>query len=313
MKENTNMKRKNHKRNRRVQRKRRKGAVRLLLLAIFLICGIRLLGWMSEGFSGKMGSLTWKEVKNQNGYVDEKEANLVTPQRRSENEVKESIKKLAAKEDSYRYIYENYDAYPKQMLAALCSNPEMIDYVKDYPDAAHEAAGGFTRGEKKEKFPLLIQWDKRWGYAPYGSSNVGMSGCAPTCLSMVVLTLTKNTQATPDQIAAYAAEQGYYEENTGTSWSFFTEGAKHYKVIGQEISLDEQVISNHLKKGEPIICSMRPGDFTSGGHFIVLVGITEEGKIMVNDPNSRKRSKVLWEYQTLAPQIKNLWAFSWTN
>lgn len=313
MKENTNMKRKNHKRNRRVQRKRRKGAVRLLLLAIFLICGIRLLGWMSEGFSGKMGSLTWKEVKNQNGYVDEKEANLVTPQRRSENEVKESIKKLAAKEDSYRYIYENYDAYPKQMLAALCSNPEMIDYVKDYPDAAHEAAGGFTRGEKKEKFPLLIQWDKRWGYAPYGSSNVGMSGCAPTCLSMVVLTLTKNTQATPDQIAAYAAEHGYYEENTGTSWSFFTEGAKHYKVIGQEISLDEQVISNHLKKGEPIICSMRPGDFTSGGHFIVLVGITEEGKIMVNDPNSRKRSKVLWEYQTLAPQIKNLWAFSWTN
>lgn len=313
MKENTNMKRKNHKRNRRVQRKRRKGAVRLLLLAIFLICGIRLLGWMSEGFSGKMGSLTWKEVKNQNGYVDEKEANLVTPQRRSENEVKESIKKLAAKEDSYRYIYENYDAYPEQMLAALCSNPEMIDYVKDYPDAAHEAAGGFTRGEKKEKFPLLIQWDKRWGYAPYGSSNVGMSGCAPTCLSMVVLTLTKNTQATPDQIAAYAAEHGYYEENTGTSWSFFTEGAKHYKVIGQEISLDEQVISNHLKKGEPIICSMRPGDFTSGGHFIVLVGITEEGKIMVNDPNSRKRSKVLWEYQTLAPQIKNLWAFSWTN
>lgn len=149
MKENTNMKRKNHKRNRRVQRKRRKGAVRLLLLAIFLICGIRLLGWMSEGFSGKMGSLTWKEVKNQNGYVDEKEANLVTPQRRSENEVKESIKKLAAKEDSYRYIYENYDAYPKQMLAALCSNPEMIDYVKDYPDAAHLSVYGGTGIDEK--------------------------------------------------------------------------------------------------------------------------------------------------------------------
>lgn len=310
MKENRSMKRKNYRRNRRVRRKRRKGGIRLLLMVIFLICGVRLLGWMSEAFPGKLGSLTWKEVRNQTGYVDEKDADLVKPRKRSENEVKESIKKLAAKDKSYRYIYENYDAYPKQMLAALCSNPEMIDYVKDYPDASHEAAGGLTRREKKEKLPLLIQWDERWGYAPYGSSNVGMSGCAPTCLSMVVLALTKNTEATPDQIAAYAAEHGYYEENTGTSWSFFTEGAEHYKISGQEISLDEQVISTHLKKGEPVICSMRPGDFTSGGHFIVLAGITEEGKIIVNDPNSRKRSKVLWDYETLAPQIKNLWAFS---
>lgn len=310
MKENRSMKRKNYRRNRRVRRKRGKGGIRLLLMVIFLICGVRLLGWMSEAFPGKLGSLTWKEVRNQTGYVDEKDADLVKPRKRSGNEVKESIKKLAAKDKSYRYIYENYDAYPKQMLAALCSNPEMIDYVKDYPDAAHEAAGGLTRREKKEKLPLLIQWDERWGYAPYGSSNVGMSGCAPTCLSMVVLALTKNTEATPDQIAAYAAEHGYYEENTGTSWSFFTEGAEHYKISGQEISLDEQVISTHLKKGEPVICSMRPGDFTSGGHFIVLAGITEEGKIIVNDPNSRKRSKVLWDYETLAPQIKNLWAFS---
>lgn len=54
---------------------------------------------------------------------------------------------------------------------------------------------------------------------------------------------------------------------------------------------------------------MRPGDFTSTGHFIVLVGI-EDGKIRVNDPNSRARSQVLWEYDRLESQINNLWSYT---
>ena len=73
------------------------------------------------------------------------------------------------------------------------------------------------------------------------------------------------------------------------------------------MSRDE--IFAELESGHPIICSMRPGDFTSTGHFIVLVGI-EDGKIRVNDPNSRVRSGQLWEYETLEYQINNLWAFT---
>lgn len=294
---------------RRVRRKWKRTGVRLLFLALVLAGGIRCISWLSENSPGHLGSLTWQEVREQAGYVDEDDADLVKPQSRSEDEVQKTIKKLAKNDKSYKQIYENYNAYPQGMLTSLCNNPEMIDYVKDYPYAAREAAGGFTRAEKKADLPLLIQWDKRWGYAPYGNSNVGMSGCAPTCMSMVVLALTGNDKATPDKIAEYASDHGYYEENTGTSWSFFAEGAEHYKVNGQEISLDEHVITSHLKKGEPIICSMRPGDFTSGGHFIVLAGVSD-GKIMVHDPNSRERSKVLWNYETLEPQIKNLWVFS---
>jgi hypothetical protein len=54
---------------------------------------------------------------------------------------------------------------------------------------------------------------------------------------------------------------------------------------------------------------MRPGDFTTSGHFIVLTG-EADGKITVCDPNSRQRSEALWDYETLAPQIKNLWAYT---
>jgi hypothetical protein len=39
---------------------------------------------------------------------------------------------------------------------------------------------------------------------------------------------------------------------------------------------------------------MTKGHFTSGGHFIVLRGITAEGKILVADPASVKRSEQEW-------------------
>ena len=77
----------------------------------------------------------------------------------------------------------------------------------------------------------------------------------------------------------------------------------------QELSLDRNVIMKHLDAGEPIICSMRPGNFTTAGHFIVLVKEVD-GEIMVNDPNSKSRSKILWDYDTLEGQIKNLWGFT---
>lgn len=88
-----------------------------------------------------------------------------------------------------------------------------------------------------------------------------------------------------------------------------TEGAQHFGVDGEEISLSESEIFSELESGSPIICSMRPGDFTTTGHFIVLTG-TDGEKIRVNDPNSKARSAQLWDYETLEYQINNLWAFT---
>lgn len=69
------------------------------------------------------------------------------------------------------------------------------------------------------------------------------------------------------------------------------------------------MVTRALKNGQPIICSVGPGDFTTSGHFIVLVGM-EDGKIRVNDPNRHSTSSQLWDYDTLAGQINNLWAYS---
>lgn len=87
-----------------------------------------------------------------------------------------------------------------------------------------------------------------------------------------------------------------------------TEGAAEFGVDGREISLDRETVMSNLQEGNPIICSVRPGDFTTEGHFIVLTSV-QNNKIKVNDPNSRSRSR-LWDYDKIEGQIKNLWVYS---
>lgn len=209
----------------------------------------------------------------------------------------------------WKSVFNNQAQYPEYLLKALELNPELIDFVKNFPEAEGEAIGDITAQEEKEKYPLFLQWDSRWGYVPYGDNVIGLSGCAPTCLSMVVYSLTRNKTATPDMFAEYSMKQGYYVEGTGTSWELLTDIPSKYKVKGKTLGLDEIAMKNHLDKGNLIICSMGPGDFTMTGHFIVLYGY-RNGAFLVNDPYSRIRSSESWDYETLQGQIKNLWVYS---
>lgn len=255
------------------------------------------------------------EGKNSAGYdIEPKNIEAVnykvgTPRWLEDYEIDATLKGLSEQYDEFRDIYKNKDAYPEDLLFSLSNNPEMIEFVKGYLTSDGSVTGGLSQEELSTKFPLLLQWDTRWGYASYGDNNIALSGCAPTCLSMVVVELTGNENATPNEIADFAMSNGYYMMGTGTMWSLMTEGCLTYGVQGQQQSLDKESIFSNLREGNPIICSVRPGDFTTGGHFIVLTGI-EDGKIKVNDPNCRARSNQLWDYEVLEYQIKNLWVFT---
>lgn len=206
-------------------------------------------------------------------------------------------------------VFENREQYPAYLLEALELNPELLEFVKGFPESGQTAGGGISRDEMQQKYPLFLQWDERWGYVPYGDNVIGLSGCAPTCLSMVVYSLTRNETATPDMFAEYSTKQGYYVEGTGTSWELLTDIPPKYKVKAKTLGLDETAMKNHLDRGHLLICSMGPGDFTMTGHFIVLYGYGTDG-FRVNDPYSRIRSSQSWDYETLKGQIKNIWVYS---
>lgn len=220
-----------------------------------------------------------------------------------------SLAVMALTNGKVRQVMAHADQYPEELLELLKNNEETADFVLGYPEKKDappaETIGEVTAGE----IPLLLQWDERWGYCIYGDDMIALNGCGPTAVAMVAAGLTGDNTVTPYKVAQFSAENGYYAGDSGTSWTLMTEGAQQFGVRGEEMGLSEDSVISALESGHPIICSMRPGDFTTTGHFIVLTGV-ENGKIRVNDPNSRIRSEKLWDYSRLEGQINNLWEFT---
>ena len=162
-----------------------------------------------------------------------------------------------------------------------------------------------TKGE----LPLFLQWDVRWGYERYGSDFLAVTGCGPTCLSMVQCGLSGETVWNPYEVAKMAEREGFYVTGQGSSWDLMGAGAEMLGLQVNDVVLSAEDITDTLRAGMPIICSVGPGDFTDAGHFIVLAGVNMDGSIRVNDPNSRINSEKAWDIERILPQIKGMWAY----
>lgn len=199
------------------------------------------------------------------------------------------------------------DAWPQSLIDLLDRNPETADFVLGYPELHDKIQTvDMSEYENCDSVPLFLQWDTRWGYISYGSDVAGITGCGPVCLSMAAYYLTRDPSMSPDNIIRFALREGYYVPGNGSSWTLISEGGEKLGLDVTEIPLDENRILANLRVGNPIICVMGPGDFTTSGHYIVLVGI-EDGKLRVNDPNSRINSGKLWDYSQIQDQIRDLW------
>lgn len=189
--------------------------------------------------------------------------------------------------------------------------PEAAEYVRNFDRYAGKIYNPDVSGDLKAgEIPLFIQWDKRWGYGWYGSNYIGVAGCGPTCLSMVVCGLKNDPTANPYEVSKYAQSKNYYIAGQGTSWTLMTSGAINYGLKVTTGMINANYIKNNLSPASPMICSMKPGDFTSQGHFIVLTGVTPDGKIKINDPVSPANSAKEWDVNVLVNQIKSLWRYS---
>ena len=211
-------------------------------------------------------------------------------------------------QEKKQYVLDHPEEYTEGLIGFMNNYDQVIDYVYHYKDRdSISATEAVTDAKTGTAFPLYIQWDARWGYEEYGESLIGIAGCGPTTLAMAYEGLTGKTDQTPSTICDISEQNGYYVEGSGTTWNLITKGVYDIGLTSQEIPLYESKLVEELQKGSPIICNVGPGDFTQGGHYILVIGY-KDGKFMINDPNSIENSNKLWEYSVLQPQIKNLWA-----
>lgn len=175
--------------------------------------------------------------------------------------------------------------------------------------------------------PLFLQTDPRWARVPYSyvgnpaHGTIGSSACGPTSAAMVItglggynekIDLNGDGIIDPYEASMYSLEKGHRVYGQGTSWAYFSDIGKATGLkVSQKSPMQYEDVIYALQKGNPVVASMGPGAFTRGGHFIVLVGINENGMVIVNDSNSTSRSNVAWDfYNPILMQAKQFWIFS---
>lgn len=296
-----------HSKNTIAARKRRHHRKRMYHIRRMLICGVILCTICGGIVAAERIAFSDEKYVEEERKTEEKR----TEEKKTEVKQQGTITQVQkAPVESQEEEIEELQSYPEELQEMLEKYPQTNDFVAGYSQRSKYQGRTIDLSEEfvKGEVPLLLQWDKRWGYDKYGSKMIGSAGCGPACMSMAYIYLTEDTQMNPRKMAEFAHKNGY-NTKAGTSWDFFTDGASLLGLRGREMGLDEVKMKEVLDKGKVIICSMRPGDFTTTGHFIVIRGYDRKG-FFVNDPNSKENSEKQWDFDTLSYQIKCLWSIS---
>jgi hypothetical protein len=172
------------------------------------------------------------------------------------------------------------------------------------------------------------QGDPRWKNEQFGScGTVGACGCGSTSFAMIAATLKKDGSITPKTIVDLWNAKGWATAG-GTSWAAMHDAPKEFGLKSETIaeysaggskhlnSTDLKRIADAVKAGKLVEVTGRGGSglFTSGGHMIVVRGVTEDGKFMVNDPKDRPETKAAtnkpWDASVFMAEAYGAWAFS---
>ena len=154
---------------------------------------------------------------------------------------------------------------------------------------AAEVAEETQPEEEKEISTVPLYYQDEYPYTMYGSGTVASSGCSIVSLAMVASYMTDH-EYRPDELAHYF---GGRATNNVARLEY---GNKMLQLACRKAE-NWHVTYQALKEGKVAIVLMGPDSiFTNSQHFIVLTGINENGKIMVNDSNRDNYS--FWQLKT---------------
>lgn len=170
-------------------------------------------------------------------------------------------------------------------------------------------SGEILTQEGSVRTVYYLQTDERWGSKIYGGEDtIAKYACGPTSMAIVVSSLT-DIGIDPLQMSGWAYDHGYWYPQSGSLHSVVNGTAKAFGLKSEGIGNDSETpekVKEALKNGKLVVALMGKGHFTKGGHFIVLRGITAEGKILVADCNSRDNTMTEWDFETIQSEAK--WA-----
>ncbi|NLZ71979.1 MAG: hypothetical protein GX909_05720 [Clostridiaceae bacterium] len=291
----------------RVQSLGRKSLV--ILLIIFLVFSLIACDGSQKIDENSAGEVTSTFRNNKN--IDTESFTVLADYEGIEESLDPDIQKrnleiMSGKDDRANLFLDNFDQLSIGFRALVCNNPmamgASIDIFYDQQDSDWWRFGSSIQTESP--VTMYLQWDRRWANEAYGESILAVNGCAPTCLAMIFDTL-KIRPITPKSIIKHANPEDITAE--GTTWDFVDRIGNQFGISSERIPYDYHVIINQLNAGNYILASVGPGEFTFGGHFIVIADYDENGFI-INDPYSYEHSIRHWSFEEITPVLE-LWSF----
>lgn len=183
------------------------------------------------------------------------------------------------KNDSLSIILEREyvrDSEGNKIEPAFKNNNELISSID-------------TLNEKYNDFPGFSYYNQNLYQETYKYDSIQESGCCPTCFAMVATYLTGREITPIDVIEDF--NPYCYEEGTDVTGTCFPDISSKYGLDTTRIDWrDRDAIINELNEGHPIILAVGQGNFTNSGHFIVLLSINSDNRVVVADPNSISNS-----------------------
>lgn len=138
--------------------------------------------------------------------------------------------------------------------------------------------------------PFYKQGAAEWGGESFGGGTLASDACCPTAIAMVV-SYFKGERITPLEVSGRYDQDAYRSREQGSyGGKMCAAAAADYGLLveADTAPLSEEQILGALRSGAKIVMSMKPGG--SGGryatvyHYVTLAGLTEDGRVIVNNP-----------------------------
>lgn len=139
-----------------------------------------------------------------------------------------------------------------------------------YPDVAHE---------RFPDMPLYLQQD--YPDAPFGNYKLSTHGCGITTLAMVASYMADD-ELTPVELAA---RYGYYCGQRGSEIVMFDDTPAEMGFHLKKRSASWTEMDEALKNGQVVVSLQWFGYWTRGGHYLAMIGMTDNDRYIVRDSN----------------------------
>lgn len=203
-----------------------------------------------------------------------------------------------------RNIYEQYKTVIPDGTTSAENDSESLVCTGDSEDSKFVG----------DNFVIYDQYDTKWANNPYGQSTIGAAGSGPAAMAMIITAF--GPTVTPAETAEFGAANGTLENNGlgGSKNNIHEVIGGNWGMKSTKLPADVAKINQALRDGALILTSgTGASPFTTANNFIVIRGVTADGKWMIGDSNGTEgaaNSKKEWDSGFLITNMNadNIWA-----